>query len=298
MDMDFSVIRNLTDQAQRINNIEFTGGEPTLNAGAIRYTLEAVKEKQIPVRQIRIVTNGVLKSQDLVDVLIEWADYIIPEWRYAEEMPIILGISRDKYHIGGDPIGAERFYWWAIHDIASIEWEKSAEYPAAIGRAKNLPEAYPPRLIGQYPRRIELWECGKESSCPQNTTVKAPQEGETIVLCPLLISANGNVSRAVFIGGDYDTADRNHAEILCNLSDPVNLYDAIAAYNNGKKLCGEVRRQEEMCTLAQIFAAKDPLKAAFGKPAPVVKRELETAMSDFKDQMTALAAFFAKRKEV
>lgn len=60
-----------------IGTIVFTGGEISLNIPAIRYTLKAVKERNISVGNFYMVTNGkaVDKMAELALASLEWWNY-------------------------------------------------------------------------------------------------------------------------------------------------------------------------------------------------------------------------------
>ena len=60
-----------------ISSLTFTGGEISLNIPAIRYTLNAVKERNISVGNFYMVTNGkaVDKMAELALASLEWWNY-------------------------------------------------------------------------------------------------------------------------------------------------------------------------------------------------------------------------------
>lgn len=79
-----------------ISSLTFTGGEISLNIPAIRYTLNAVRERNISVGSFYMVTNGkaVDKMADLALVSLEW-------WNYCDDKDDYscgLCISSDDFH--------------------------------------------------------------------------------------------------------------------------------------------------------------------------------------------------------
>lgn len=79
-----------------ISSLTFTGGEISLNIPAIRYTLNAVRERNISVGSFYMVTNGkaVDKMADLAMASLEW-------WTYCDEKDgdmCSLCISSDNFH--------------------------------------------------------------------------------------------------------------------------------------------------------------------------------------------------------
>lgn len=79
-----------------ISSLTFTGGEISLNIPAIRYTLNAVRERNISVGSFYMVTNGkaVDKMADLALASLEW-------WNYCDDKDDYscgLCISSDDFH--------------------------------------------------------------------------------------------------------------------------------------------------------------------------------------------------------
>ena len=79
-----------------ISSLTFTGGEISLNIPAIRYTLNAVRERNISVGSFYMVTNGkaVDKMAELALASLEW-------WNYCDDKDDYscgLCISSDDFH--------------------------------------------------------------------------------------------------------------------------------------------------------------------------------------------------------
>lgn len=101
-----------------INNITFTGGEPSLNIQFIEKTLEICKQEKISVRSIFVATNGLQNQLELIMVMNQWMDYCMeccgyrpyhPAYRwkdvrnYLDEEPFSLSCSIDQFHPEMDP---------------------------------------------------------------------------------------------------------------------------------------------------------------------------------------------------
>ncbi len=76
-----------------INNLTFTGGEPSLNVKAIEYTLAMCKARDIEVYSCYIATNAVDISDAFLVACLRWYDY-------CEEMSV--QHSNDNYHYNAD----------------------------------------------------------------------------------------------------------------------------------------------------------------------------------------------------
>lgn len=79
-----------------ISSLTFTGGEISLNIPAIRYTLNAVRERNISVGSFYMVTNG-----KAVDKMVELALASLEWWNYCDDKDDYscgLCISSDDFH--------------------------------------------------------------------------------------------------------------------------------------------------------------------------------------------------------
>lgn len=70
--------------------IVFTGGEPSLNVDAIKFTLDKVKQYNIHIWLFEIITNGYNISDAFVDICNEWIDF-------CPNKGIVL-LSDDSFH--------------------------------------------------------------------------------------------------------------------------------------------------------------------------------------------------------
>jgi organic radical activating enzyme len=89
VNIDFKHIDTLLSRIFYINQLTFTGGEPSLNVPAIQYFADECKRLEIGVYFVSIVTNGINIKQDFIDVCIDLS-------RIAERISVCL--SNDKYH--------------------------------------------------------------------------------------------------------------------------------------------------------------------------------------------------------
>lgn len=92
LDMDTIVIDKLLENISYIGSVCFTGGEPSLNPGVIRYFLDRCKALKIEIYSFYVVTNGSFYSQEFIDILIDVYAYS------SDKESNALLISIDKYH--------------------------------------------------------------------------------------------------------------------------------------------------------------------------------------------------------
>ena len=106
IDMDHNHIDKILRDVDFIDTITFTGGEPTLNLDAIRYTLEVCKKRNIRVGSFYIVTNGKGSTRTILDfatLCLEWYAYCLEDIAYASDLTSGIALSRDIFH---EPIPA------------------------------------------------------------------------------------------------------------------------------------------------------------------------------------------------
>jgi len=83
-----------------IKCLTFTGGEPSLNVPAIRFTFDLIRRRKIKVHRFHIVTNGSHSSigSDFIEICRKLYDYQIKCGDDEEDLEDILFLSNDKYH--------------------------------------------------------------------------------------------------------------------------------------------------------------------------------------------------------
>lgn len=122
-----------------IGSLLFTGGEITLNLDAIRYTLQAVKEKKISVMSFYMVTNG--KEISLIDELVRVA---IDWYVYADDNELTgLALSHDPFHEKLENWGEIKRTLSALSFFSSEDKDMYKQSDIILtdeGRAKNLVE--------------------------------------------------------------------------------------------------------------------------------------------------------------
>lgn len=113
VDMPFETIDKIFEGVDEVYNLTFSGGEPFLNIDVIEYILKYVKEHNIRIYSVFVVTNGKHFEERYVSVMNEWVLYVMSnnvnmdnvlelEDKYDnfEELTDYSGlaVSRDEYH--------------------------------------------------------------------------------------------------------------------------------------------------------------------------------------------------------
>lgn len=247
IDIEPATIDALMEQTAKIYNLSFTGGEPTLNVPGIAHTLDALRQRNIPLSSMAVITNGALQSRELVEVVKEFSQYIA-SWKDADSSVTVL-VSKDRYHRGADPDAAFDFYQGELSGYAAVEFMMAGEKPTAIGRGRSLAEARTPPIAGSISHRIETLEAGKPCGCREWRQWPAPHEEEKIVCCRLALSAHGDLTPCRSTDGEYVVDDSHRELVICNLSPDTraearDIDQSIAEYNKRFPSCHDAEVQE------------------------------------------------------
>lgn len=95
MDLDTKYIDKFLENVDYIQNITFSGGEPSLNVAAINYTLQKCKELGIAVGGFYIVTNAKENTEELAIAALRWYGYCED---FEKEYTCGITVSRDMFH--------------------------------------------------------------------------------------------------------------------------------------------------------------------------------------------------------
>ena len=139
VEIDIKDVKKFFDNLEYIDNIVFTGGEPTLYVDKIDNIMELLVKMKIPINNINILTNGYLRSDQLVSVIKKY-------WNYMK-MPedTIIQFSTDEFHFTckddfNETILNENKEWYR-KQLNIKQQDNNAIYENAIfleGRAVNL----------------------------------------------------------------------------------------------------------------------------------------------------------------
>lgn len=248
VDIDFAVIDALVEQSAQIYTLTFTGGEPTLNVPAIAHTLDALHRRNVPVTSMRVITNGVLHSRELVETVREFSDYIA-KWKDPDSY-VCVQVSEDRYHVGTEPRASVDFYRRELAGAAEVEIVRAGEAPLAIGRARGLKSAQEPPVSGRIPHKIETLEPGKPCACQVRDLWPDIKDGEKVVCCRLNLSAHGDLSLLLSDSGEYMADDKRRDLVVCNLSpgyspEACDIDRGITEFNQQFPTCRAAKEREE-----------------------------------------------------
>lgn len=238
IDMSYEIIDRLLEQVKSIDSLVFTGGEPTLNLDGMKYFLDKLIENNIHLGRMSYITNGVLMTQDIIDVIRGYYDWIEHSDNHSK-VYISIGVSDDRYHVGVDVQKAIQYY---SDNLASLEHifaaaYRAGEYVQGKGRGKTLPEA---RYLDEdyidryyFNSRIEVLKPGKPYFCPYRKYEEIDSDGDARVLCTVSITAIGNMANIHAAEYELEDSDKyNKYNIMSG-----DIVSIIEKYNKGRNYC-------------------------------------------------------------
>lgn len=261
VDIEPATIDALMEQVARIYSLSFTGGEPTLNVSAMVHTLDALRQRSIPLTSMTVITNGALLSRDFAETVREFSRYIT-SWGDVDRSVTVL-VSKDRYHKGADSDATFAFYQRELAGAADVEFMMAGEKPLALGRGRTLEGTKIPPIAGSIPHKIETLEAGKHCGCRVQNSWPAPHGADKIVCCRLVLSARGDLTQYRSDNGEYTADDRRRDLVICNLSPrtrPENrdIDRSIEQYNKQFISCHDAEEQEAAMQTAEY--ARHPRK--------------------------------------
>lgn len=235
VDMPRQIIDKLLESVCSIGTLLFTGGEPTMNLDGMKYFLSVLKAKEISLNKLDIVTNGCDTSDEVIQLIKEYHDYMTYDKERGKYM-IIIGVSNDVYHMRCNNISKSAYenYVKAFSEYSDI---RVAEYnygniPKAIGRGKKLKEAHTGINENMPQRKIEIMSKESHNLCVSRKYYELQEGVDAVIMCPIIISAHGYISHAGTMELTYEDFDKLGVSI-----GQGNLIEVINQYNQGAEFC-------------------------------------------------------------
>lgn len=247
VDIDFEAIDNLLDQTEIIGYLEITGGEPTINLDALKYILNGLCKRGIPLFGFSLYINGLIYSERFIEIIKRYKQVIDVscanclkngnEYQPTKEIGRCnVGVSLDKYHEQHD-ICMENYqkYKAALADCADVRIIKRGNSPHKIGRAKNLQEALDISFKYDFSQkqRIELLSKDRVPACKNYNVYHMFHEDQKIICCRVCMNVHGDLSNEC--GNQWDWAKSDSYPKICNARDLI--WNSLIEYNKDKIPC-------------------------------------------------------------
>lgn len=248
VDIDCRYIDNLLDQTEAIGYLEITGGEPTLNLDGLKYLLNGLCKRGIPIFGFSMITNGLIYNEELIN-MIKWCKKIIDvscencisaksgKYNPAKEIGrCSIGISLDRYHEQHD-ICMDHYqkYKDTLANYADVHIIAHGNQLHKIGRAKNLQGALDINFKYELSQkqRIEILSKDYTPACRHYYVYRMFHENQKIVCCQVSMDVYGNFANECSNQWDWGRCDAYPK--ICNVSDSI--WDSIIKYNKDKLPC-------------------------------------------------------------
>lgn len=245
IDLSNEAIDNLLNQTIGIENILFTGGEPFLAIDKMRYFLHGIKERNIILGYVSVVTNGTIINNDVVKIIRDYDDYIrnlrkrINKKEFVEKLQkepyFDVTISDDKYH---DNDVVKSLKWFNSKFKGVAERQITGEAIVSCGRAVKIIEAAEESFARKnLTPRICLYGKGRKTFC--RAVPKDRKEPDYLTaMCSLNITATG------YLIGTQNVSSIEEDEPyrrICDLNKNEPIIEKIDEFNGDKRLlCFEV----------------------------------------------------------
>ena len=274
-DINLSALDNLFDQVMYIGDLCLFGGEPLLNLSTIQYIFNKLVENNICIERIAITTNGTICSDDFVELMKSFHNYIrswhprdedsikdqsvvlqefglnsVTQERYYKSLQFYKGVmitcSVDRFH--NNNWGKDFFekctkafagYGIVVNETMSGEITQREGNGKNVDGAIKLVEDSVPHIIA-YLNPYHVFEC---KMCPDfrlKYAVIADQYGLPYIHCQLYLSVDGKLFDKSLANTDY--VSENSALFISSLNQPCSVFEAIKAYNVGKRFCTQVEK--------------------------------------------------------
>lgn len=207
VDMSMETVDKALDQIEYMTSITFSGGEPGLNVGIMKYILDGCKKRNIPIYGFFVATNGGATTPEFIMFMLQLYLYVVQCGGEPEMMT--LALSSDEFHeeLEDDEMLLLKGLSFFSEDAKKTDFRKSPLINE--GRAKQLNTSYKKRELCHYDPTIEV---------DDNTVM--------VVEGYIYFCANGIVRTecdASYDNTDYDicTVDDNIADVLMQFCEDV-----------------------------------------------------------------------------
>lgn len=111
-----AVVDRIFDEVGAIGELLLTGGETFLEPEMIDYIVDTIIKKKVPIMNIQIVTNGLIKNKKIAESLNKLTDYVADsKWGKKQDKKTLrtigrISVSNDDYHSKYDIMETLKFY--------------------------------------------------------------------------------------------------------------------------------------------------------------------------------------------
>lgn len=251
-DIDLTYIDQFLDQADMIDTLLLTGGEPSLCLDAVEHISNGLRKRGVLLFRLEFITNGRIYSDRLVDLMKQYKDIIDISCGYGfapgtydlakETYRVSVGVSLDRYHSAHKTCekNFER-YKAALEGVADVGRVLHGNAPVHVGRAADLPKS---ETVFESPadsarQSIEVLDKTHTPICRQYEAFKLINQDQRIVCCSVWLGHDGIIRNGVCGSDPFEKID-NFPKV-CTTADDI--WSSILAYNKGRVNCAQISHE-------------------------------------------------------
>lgn len=245
-------IDSVLDQTEAIGRLIITGGEPTLNMGAIQHIANGIARRGIPLMRVQIITNGLLYDERLVALAKRFSEIIsltqIHGYGNTEREPwrVSIGVSLDRFHEAPETCKKNYIrYKTAMKDFAEVLQVRHGNAPRNEGRAAALTDTvdYTFTVKTYMLQQIEVLSADHKPMCKFYDTYHLERPDQKVICCGIYLNAYGEVLPGLVCDTDYQCRGIR----LCYAWEPI--WDKVLEYNRAHEryhctYCDDLRTKE------------------------------------------------------
>lgn len=245
--LEKAVIDKLLDKTVAIGTLHITGGEPFADVDIMRYLIDGIVDRDIPVNNLLVTTNGLLIDDSCRDIFKKIYSHlkVKHELVYKKEMPAewlkskcVVRVSVDKFH-GTDKDDIYKKVNSILGEYTEVKLYGIGDVVKAIGRGKDIDNS---AKVGEYKRhKIQIQGHGRMALCPYVSNELSQKETDKyIICCSINLTAKGNLEE--LFDNDYNTEDQD-ANIIANVLRDDSIIKMIDSYNTKIPFCDYIEKQ-------------------------------------------------------
>lgn len=258
IDMSDEVIDSILDKTEVIYHMMLTGGEITLIPEKLKYVLDGLRKRNIPLLGFEVTTNGKIQSDEIVEIIKGFRDhiaqFIAPEYDVSECIGFL--ISDDSFHEKQATLDGIEFYVPRLRDSVFAFVNTNGGVPSQIGRGKNIPYALQTHVDGSpiihEPTKVEYMTYIHIPPCAKGQDLYIWREDQLLIPCAMYVSADGKI----YENGTYSYEDmRTNIPPICDamFKDRDELIHAIDKFNMDKSVCNNCIEKKKDSELASVL---------------------------------------------
>lgn len=205
-------IDSILDQAEAVGRLIITGGEPTLNMGAIQHIANGIARRGIPLMRAQIITNALIYEERLVAIAKRLSEIIrltqIHGYGNTEREPwrVSIGVSLDRYHKAPETCKKNYLrYKQALKGFAEVLQVRHGNAPRNEGRAAALADTIDYDLTAEtyMLQQIEVLSADYKPMCKFYESYHLKRPDQKIICCGVYLTAYGEVLPGLACDADY-----------------------------------------------------------------------------------------------